>query len=112
MDAIYLWYREIPDVDAASYTAAQYGSVPDALDAYFQALKTPKRTASGKLEDNFSFTYPTDRWDALSQAGLYVSYGLQFAALANPPPRDSISEDSRVGKEWVSTCRSRGSPRY
>src|SRR3546814_2962898 len=45
MDAIYLWYREIPDVDAASYTAAQYGSVPDALDAYFQALKTPKRTA-------------------------------------------------------------------
>src|SRR3546814_21163564 len=48
MDAIYLWYREIPDVDAASYTAAQYGSVPDALDAYFQALKTPKRTASGK----------------------------------------------------------------
>src|SRR3546814_16290998 len=33
MDAIYLWYREIPDVDAASYTAAQYGSVPAALDA-------------------------------------------------------------------------------
>src|SRR3546814_6391999 len=26
MDALYLWYREIPDVDAASYTAARYGA--------------------------------------------------------------------------------------
>src|SRR3546814_8022522 len=88
MYAIYLWYREIPDVDAASYTAARYGSVPDALDAYFQALKTPKRTASGKLEDNLSFTYPTDQWEALSQTGLYVSYCVQFAALAKTTPRD------------------------
>lgn len=88
MDAIYLWYREIPNVDASRYTVSNYGSVADALDAYFEALKTPKHTASGKLEDNFSFTYPTDQWDALSQAGLYVSYGVQFAALANKRPRD------------------------
>lgn len=88
MDAIYLWYREIPDVDAAGYTVAKYGSAPDAMDAYFQALKTPRHTASGKLEDNFSFTYPTDQWNALSQSGLYVSYGVQFAALTTKPPRD------------------------
>lgn len=88
MDAIYLWYREIPDVDDSAYTVAEYGSAPDAMNAYFEALKTPKRTSSGKLKDAFSFTYPTDQWNALSQAGLYVSYGVQFAALARNPPRD------------------------
>ncbi|NGY04596.1 S41 family peptidase [Solimonas terrae] len=88
MDAIYLWYREIPDVDASHYTVANYGSVPDAMDAYFEALKTPKLTASGKREDAFSFTYPTDQWEALSQGGVAVGYGTQFAVLASTPPRD------------------------
>jgi hypothetical protein len=106
MNAIYLWYREIPDVDAARYTVADYGSVPDALDAYFQALKTPATTASGRLKDRFSFTYPTAAYDALSQSGVYVSYGLQFAALETSPPRDyrvaytePLRPSSNVGPE-------------
>lgn len=88
MDEIYLWYREIPDVDDARYTAERYGSVPGALDAYFEALKTPRLTASGKREDAFSFTYPTAEYDALSRSGVFLSYGLQFAALSRSPPRD------------------------
>ncbi|WP_206370503.1 S41 family peptidase [Solimonas marina] len=88
MNAIYLWYKEIPSVDSSGYTASAYGSDYAALDAYFQALKTPNTTSSGKLEDQFSFTYPTAAWDALAQSGVTVSYGLQFAALATAPPRD------------------------
>lgn len=88
MDAVYLWYRDIPDVDAAQYTASRYGSVDAAMDAYFEALKTPKITASGKPVDYFSFTYPTDQWEALSQSGITVGYGTQFAILADTPPRD------------------------
>src|SRR3546814_15052188 len=35
-------------------------------------------------------------------------------ALRHPPgaPKDPRSEDRPVGKEWVSTCRSRGSPSH
>ena len=62
MDKTYLWYRDVPAVDASAYTAAAYSNDNyRALDAYFKALKTPLRTGSGKLVDEFSFTLPTDR---------------------------------------------------
>ncbi|MGH8443779.1 MAG: S41 family peptidase, partial [Solimonas sp.] len=88
MHDVYLWYREIPNVNAAPYTVANYGGVQAALHEYFRALLTPAVTPSGKYKDQFSFTYPTDQWNALSQGGVEVGYGLQFAALATYPPRD------------------------
>ncbi len=88
MNEVYLWYREIPGVNAAPYTAANYGSVPAALGAYFDALLTPAKTASGKYKDQFSFTYPTALWQALSQSGVSIGYGAQFAVLKSAPPRD------------------------
>lgn len=90
MNEVYLWYREIPSVSASPYTVANYGSITDALDAYFNALLTPRTTASGKLKDQFSFTYPTAQWDALSQGGISVGYGMQVALLANVPPRRAV----------------------
>ncbi|WP_084197239.1 S41 family peptidase [Solimonas soli] len=88
MDEVYFWYDEVPSVDARPYDVAHRGSVFAALDGYFNALLTPGVTASGKLEDQFSFTYPTADWEALSQGGVEIGYGLQFAALSRKVPRD------------------------
>lgn len=90
MGEVYLWYREIPSVNAAPYNTANYPSVGEALDAYFEALLTRATTASGKLKDQFSFTYPTDLWDALSQGGVSYSYGMQVTLLAIEPSRRAV----------------------
>jgi carboxyl-terminal processing protease len=90
MGDIYLWYRDIPSVNAAPYTVSNYGSVDDAMDAYFRALKTRKTTASGKLVDQFSFTYSTALFNSESRAGVATGYGMQVALLANTPPREAV----------------------
>ncbi len=74
---LYLWYREVPDLNPASY------STPN----YFNVLKTTATTPSGNLKDRFHFTYPTDQWVALSQSGVEAGYGAQFLVIASRPPR-------------------------
>jgi carboxyl-terminal processing protease len=86
MEDTYLWYKDINSVNAANYTAASYGTTYDALDNYFEALKTSKRTASGKLVDEFSFTIPTAELTNL-QSGISSGYGIRFAFISTRPPR-------------------------
>ena len=74
---LYLWYREVPDLNPASY------STPD----YFNILKTSATTPSGNPKDRFHFTYPTAQWEALSQSGVEAGYGAQFLVVASTPPR-------------------------
>jgi carboxyl-terminal processing protease len=74
-DDTYLWYSEVPAVDPAAY--------PTAL-AYFDVLKTPAVTASGKPKDQFHFTYDTVQWEQLSQASVEVGYGITLAVLSQP----------------------------
>jgi carboxyl-terminal processing protease len=74
---LYLWYDEVTDVNPALYTT------PD----YFQLMKTTETTASGAPKDRFHFTYPTSTWEALSQAGVEVGYGVQWEIVAATPPR-------------------------
>jgi carboxyl-terminal processing protease len=74
---LYLWYREVPDRDPAPY---------DVLD-YFELLKSPSLTASGRAKDQFHFTYPTDVWLDMSQGGTVAGYGVEFTVLAPAPPR-------------------------
>jgi len=74
---LYLWYREVPDLNPASY------STPD----YFNVLKTTATTPSGNPKDRFHFTYPTAQWAALSQSGVEAGYGAQFLVIASRPPR-------------------------
>ncbi len=45
---------------------------------------------NGAPKDKFHFTYPTDYWQALSQSGQDVSYGISFALLATTPPRKAV----------------------
>jgi hypothetical protein len=74
---LYLWYSEVPDLDPALYTTANY----------FPLLKTSATTASGSAKDKFHFTYPTSQWEALSQSGVEAGYGAEFLVIAPKPPR-------------------------
>lgn len=87
MDEAYLWYREVPTVDG---TRPEYNlsDVPLALDNYFDALRTPATTASGRRRDQFSFTYPTAEWVALSQSGIVAGFGAEWLLGSATPPRN------------------------
>lgn len=74
---LYLWYREVPDLDPGAY------ATPD----YFNVLKTSAVTASGNAKDRFHFTYPTPQWIALSQSGVEAGYGAQWVLISSRPPR-------------------------
>ncbi|MCU0949744.1 MAG: S41 family peptidase [Burkholderiaceae bacterium] len=88
MDEAYLWYREIPTVDPALAQFSNVNNVPLSLEAYFDALRTPARTASGKLKDEFSFTFPTAEWNALSQGGTAAGFGIEWFLTSPTPPRN------------------------
>jgi carboxyl-terminal processing protease len=77
----YLWYRELPVLAAANY--------PTPVD-YFNALKTPAITASGKPKDQFHSTYPTADWIALSQSGQSVDYGISWKFVKSTAPRNVV----------------------
>lgn len=77
---LYLWYSEVPDLNPASYTTANY----------FPLLKTSATTASGSPKDKFHFTYKTSQWESLSQSNTDVGYGLQFDIIQNTPPRKVV----------------------
>jgi carboxyl-terminal processing protease len=77
---LYLWYDEVQDANPALYTT------PD----YFQLMKTTETTSSGAPKDRFHFTYPTSVWEALSQSGEEVGYGVDFEIVAATPPRSVI----------------------
>nr|WP_295785868.1 S41 family peptidase [Rhodoferax sp.] len=87
MDETYLWYKDVPAVNAANFTLAGNGnSVIQTVDAYFRALKTKTTTASGKLVDQFSFTVSTA--DLLNQqSGVSSGYGFRRSVVNSSPPR-------------------------
>lgn len=64
----YLWNKEIPDVKMADFSSA--------ID-YFQALKTPALTPSGRAKDRYHYTYPVEEYDELTQ-GVTLGYGLTW----------------------------------
>lgn len=85
-DEAYLWRDEVPSVNPAQ---ADF-SVADtyaAMDAYFEALKTPQTTDTGQKRDRFSFTYPTDKWKALSENAVEAGYGIEWKLTSALPPR-------------------------
>jgi hypothetical protein len=77
---LYLWYSEVQDANPALY------STPD----YFQLMKTTATTSTGAPVDRFHFTYPTSVWEALSQSGQEIGYGVDFEIVAATPPRSVI----------------------
>ncbi|ROZ62259.1 peptidase [Ramlibacter sp. WS9] len=68
LDEVYLWYGEIPAVNAASYSN---------LDDYFYALLTPQLDATGQLKDRFSFVVSSADADSLL-TGNNIGYGVRW----------------------------------
>jgi hypothetical protein len=82
LDEVYLWYDEIPAVDAAAYS-----TVP----AYFDALRVRTPDATGQPKDRFSAALPVSVADAqmtsgfgASQQSIVSAGNLLSAALPNP----------------------------
>ncbi len=88
MNEAYLWYQEVPSVDAALAQFSNVNNVTASLGAYFDALLTTTRTPSGKLKDEFSFIFPTAEWNALSQGGTTAGYGIEWILGSPTPPRN------------------------
>jgi carboxyl-terminal processing protease len=80
IDDTYLWFDEIP----ASVLAANYATP----QTYFDALRTPALTSSGRPKDRFHFRYDTPTWQALSQSGATPGYGFELVVVKSTPPRD------------------------
>jgi len=90
LNEAYLWYKELPKLDASKYTSAI---------AYFNDLKTPLLTANGTPKDRFHFTYPSAQWDAL-QKGVDYGYGVYWARNA----------DGKAPRTWRVTYVVAGTP--
>ena len=88
-DETYLWYREIPNLNAASYAT---------LESWYGVLKTPALALSGAAKDRFHYIESTDEFEAGS-AGVSYGYGITWSAVASIPPR-----------RWLAAVVTAGSP--
>lgn len=77
---LYLWYDEIADEDPADFETLPY----------FDLMRTFATTPSGADKDRFHFTYDTEEWEALSQAGVTAGYGAELSVESSRPPREVI----------------------
>ena len=77
---LYLWYREIEDLDPDDYTTPEY----------FDLMKSFETTVSGNPKDKYHFTYDTEEWRLLSQSGITAGYGAKLAILSSSPPREVV----------------------
>jgi len=76
---LYLWYKEVPDLNPNNYT--------DPVKDYFPLLKTSAITTSGKDKDKFHFIWDTAEWESFSGSGVSAGYGAEFAVIKGAPPR-------------------------
>jgi hypothetical protein len=99
-DQNYLWYNEIP-------TTLRMANFTNTLD-YFAALKTPALTPEGHPKDRFHFTYTTAEWDALTNAGEEVGYGLTWSRNAATAPRTWLASIVEPGSPAAKAGLQRG----
>jgi len=76
----YLWYRELSDLNPASYTTPEY----------FSLLRTTAKTASGSDKDNFHFSENTADYLQQTQAGVESGYGINWKFVETKPPREVL----------------------
>ena len=53
-------------------------------------MRTTETTPSGNPKDQFHFSINTEEFEALSQSGISVGYGVEFALLSVAPPREIV----------------------
>jgi hypothetical protein len=94
----YLWYSEVPDINPDA----------DTTPTYFTLMKTPLTTPTGQPKDRFHFTYPTSVWEALSEEGENIGYGLIWDLVAAAPPRQLLVALVQPGTPAASAGLGRG----
>lgn len=104
IDETYLWYKDVQALDAATLNAGNYATPVD----YFNALKSPLTTASGKPKDQFHFVYDTPVWVALSQSGTSYNYGFEISLVAAVPPRKALVAFTHPGTPAAANGITRG----
>ncbi|MBB3121915.1 S41 family peptidase [Pseudoduganella violacea] len=93
LDLSYLWRSEIPALDAARYSSAV---------GYFNDLKTPQLSPSGKAKDRYHFSYPDERWAQIARNEQY-GYGISWVRNRAPElPRNwritMVEEDTPAAR--------------
>ncbi|MEP6874695.1 MAG: S41 family peptidase [Burkholderiales bacterium] len=83
IDETYLWYQDVQALNTTTLNASNYATPED----YFDVLKSPLLTTSGKEKDHFHFIYDTPTWIALSQSGVSYGYGFEVALTQAPAPQ-------------------------
>jgi carboxyl-terminal processing protease len=80
VDDVYLWYREVPAVNAADplFSVDTLDGFYTSIDNYFNALLTPALTPSGRFKDQFSITYPARLWDEQLNRGSSAGWGIEW----------------------------------
>jgi carboxyl-terminal processing protease len=96
---LYLWYREVPDVDPATVGSTS---------AYFDRMKTTVTLAAGQAKDRFHFTYNTAQYNLLSQSGVSVGYGLYWSIQQGTPPRKIVVQFVEPGSPAATAGITRG----
>jgi len=96
---LYLWYREVPDLDPANTPTTA---------AYFALLKTSATTPSGQLKDHFHFTLSTAEWESFSQSGATAGYGATWELISPTVPRNVVVAFTEPGTPAVTANLVRG----
>ena len=96
---LYLWYREVPDLNPASLPTTA---------AYFELLRTTATTASGNPKDKFHFTFPTEQWRQLAQSGVQAGYGVEWVIVSGQPPRRVVVAYTQPNSPATSANLTRG----
>jgi hypothetical protein len=104
IDETYLWYQDVRGLNRGTLDPNIYASAV----AYFDVLKSPIVTASGKPRDQFHFTYDTPTWNALSRSGQSYGYGFEVALRSTTPPRQAVVAFTDPGTPAASANISRG----
>ncbi|MBU2409637.1 MAG: peptidase S41 [Gammaproteobacteria bacterium] len=99
IDETYLWYDEVPPLAAADYATPI---------VYFNVLKTPALTPSGRPKDRFHFTQDTASYRTLTQNGVEVGYGAELAYLSSTVPRDIRVAYTEAGSPAAQAAMVRG----
>jgi C-terminal processing protease CtpA/Prc len=76
----YLWYRELSDINPASYSVSDY----------FKLLRTTAVIDSGASKDKYHYQENTAEYKKRTQSGVTSGYGIRWKAGATSPPRDFV----------------------
>ncbi len=95
----YLWYKEVVDRDPRNFN----------LVDYFEQLKTPAVTDSGRAKDQFHWLQPTSEVEELTQLGVSYGYGISYTRQESSPPRQWIVNNVTPATQAFTAGISRGS---